>query len=466
MALIIIGGGIVGLSIAYYTSLSDPTRDITIIDSETSLLLSASGFSGGYIVRDWFSPSVLPLAELSFMLHRELAGEFDGAKEWGYTASTAFSAVYTQTIDAKGTGKGRDGLIQKEVKQVRGEDWLLHGTSRADVARKYISALAKTESGGDVARDELLRPDGTPVWANLPAGGGVFEKISTAEGCAQVEPRELCEWLLAQCRARGVRVRLSTTATGFVRKSRGTFEGVVVEQRGTDGVRREVLLCKDVVVAAGCWSPRVFDTLVGRKMNPSVRPLPGYSMVVRSPRYSRSIFQQNDSLSTVEMSHATFYPPTKDWKYSPEAMARMTRSGKPEIYIAGLNDERLALPALAGQSRAMMDKRKLDDLKKTALTLTGNTILGKNEDPDDLELVRKGLCFRPVSTSGVPIISPVKDIQSSTGGGLYVATGHGPWGITLSLATGFIMAEMLEGKDTSISVAPFALTEDGLRARL
>ncbi|KAI1609276.1 FAD dependent oxidoreductase [Exophiala viscosa] len=458
MSLVVVGGGIVGLAIAYYVSLTDPSRKIFILDSEKELFLSASGYSGGFIVRDWFSHTVLPLAELSFRLHRDLADAQNGRKQWGYTPSIGYSLV----MEDNSTGQ-----------KVRGEDWLLHGTSRAEVARKYAS-LAKPEpeskSQQRVDRDSLLRPDGSPLWANIPTGG-VLEKISSPSGCAQVEPRQLCEWLLQRCRDRGVELHLSTKITGLSHDSAGNVVGVRVEKRAADGVktRRALIHCKDVVISAGCWTPRVFETLTGKKMSIGITPLPGYSITVRSPRYSRPILEVDEAGNEAETSHSIFCPPGRNWQYSPEAMARQTREGKPEVYVAGLNNESHRLPELAGQSKQLMEKFLRDDLKRTAVTLVGK-LEGLSQSPvDDLEIVREGLCFRPVSESGKPIISRVEDIVTKGGGGLYVASGHGPWGITLSLATGFVMAEVLQGKNPSVSLDEFRLqpqTSAHLQARL
>lgn len=459
MSLVIVGGGIVGLAIAYYVTLTEPGREVVILDSEESLFLSASGYSGGFIVRDWFSPAVLPLAELSFRLHRELADAHDGRSQWGYTPSIGYSLV----VQDNGTGQ-----------KVRGEDWLLHGTSRAEVARKDASLSLSSsssdpppsslrsvpESNAAANRDPLLRPDGSPVWANIPAGG-VLEKISSPAGCAQVEPRQLCEWLLRRCRERGVQVQLATKPVAFVRDSTGQIHGLRVQKRAAGGpspVQRALIPCKDVVIAAGCWTPRVFERLVGKKMTIGIRPLPGYSITLRSPRYQRPILEVDETGHKVETSHSIFCPPGRDWQYSPEAMARQTREGKPEVYVAGLNDENLALPELAGQSKQLVEKQLMDDLKRTAVMLVGRLWDGQSQSPiDDLEVVREGLCFRPVSDSGKPIISRVDNLVTKRGGNLYVASGHGPWGITLSLATGFVLAELLQGKKPSVSLDAFSL---------
>jgi glycine/D-amino acid oxidase-like deaminating enzyme len=459
-SLIILGGGIIGLSIAYYASLSQPSRKIIVVDSERSLLLSASGFSGGYLVRDWFSSAVLPLAELSFQLHRSLAEANDGRSRWGYSESIAYSLVMELAGSETGT------------KLARGEDWLLHGTSRADVARQYVSAapsqpeMDKQHDGA--GRDSLLRQDESPVWANMPAQC-TLEKISSPSGCAQVEPRQLCEWLIQECRSRGVQFCLGTKTLGTKKNAYGEVSGLHVEQSAAESQKRQqfVLPCKDIVISAGCWTPRVFETLVGKKMSTGIRPLPGYSRVVRSPRFNRPIRQVNDDGTSVDMSHAIFCPPTPNWTYSPECMARYSRDGRPEIYIAGLNDESIALPEVASDTKGLMERSKLDDLGRTAIALTGAMRQGSVVE-DDLELVREGLCFRPVSESGLPIITRVDNLNTTAGGSLYVASGHGPWGIALSLGTGFVMAEMLNGIKPREVVDEFDLKKspEFLRAHL
>ncbi len=452
MALVVIGGGVIGLSIAYFSSLHDPCREIIIVDSEEQLLLSASGFSGGYIVRDWFSPSVIPLAELSYTLHRELAEKNDGKHQWGYTESISYSASVEQ----------RDSTGRATGKKVRGEDWLLTGNSRAEVARLHARV---SQPDSLVQSDPLLRPDGSPIWANVPADWKL-ERISSPEGCAQVEPRELCEWLIKQCTLRGVKILLGTKVTGFLTGQNGSTVGLRATRKPSQSNKVEVLTlkCKDIVLAAGCWTPQVYGTLLGKEMSPTIKPLPGYSLVVRSPRYSRSILHADHQGKQTDMSHAVFFPPGQSWSYSPECMARLTRSGKPEIYVAGLNDETLALPEMAGQTKELIKRAAIDDLKRTAISLTGNTQTGSNIE-DDLEIVREGLCYRPVSTSGVPIIGKVPNVHVNGTGGVYVAAGHGPWGVTLCFGTGLVVSELLQGRRPSADLSHFGV-QVPLQARL
>lgn len=74
-------------------------------------------------------------------------------------------------------------------------------------------------------------------------------------------------------------------------------------------------------------------------------------------------------------------------------------------------------------------------------------------------------CFRPVSSKGSPIIGLVSNEQlgedltdNSGSSGVYLAVGHGPWGVSNSLGTGLVMSELIEGKTPSANVEPLGLT--------
>jgi glycine/D-amino acid oxidase-like deaminating enzyme len=129
-----------------------------------------------------------------------------------------------------------------------------------------------------------------------------------------------------------------------------------------------------------------------------------------------------------------------------------------EIYIAGLNSSSIPLPNLATDSK--IDPMSIGNLKKTAKRLLGTKL-----DAEDLEIVREGLCFRPATKKGVPIIARIPDKKLGAGmktrggieGGIFLAAGHGPWGISNSLGTGKVMAEMMMGKKTSVDISGLGL---------
>jgi len=150
------------------------------------------------------------------------------------------------------------------------------------------------------------------------------------------------------------------------------------------------------------------------------------------------------------LCHAVFR--TEEPKYSPEIFSRIGG----EIYIAGLNSSSLDLPDLP--TKAKVSPAAIETLVSTARELI-EARGGK------LEVVRESLCFRPITTSGRPMLGRISDAKLDPGvktrvgaeGGVFVATGHGPWGISLSLGTGKVMAEIIQGRPVSADVSSLAV---------
>ena len=155
---VILGGGIIGVSTAYFLSQSPeiPASSIHIVEAAPELFASASGFAAGFCAKDWYSSSVAPLGELSFNLHKKLAHENNGKENWGYSRSTG-------TSFAEGPRRGE-----------RGDEWLNEGASRADVAGQHEFKGGKgpawlTRGSGDSV-DIISEDDSTAqvcVWSNL-----------------------------------------------------------------------------------------------------------------------------------------------------------------------------------------------------------------------------------------------------------------------------------------------------------
>ncbi len=99
------------------------------------------------------------------------------------------------------------------------------------------------------------------------------------------------------------------------------------------------------------------------------------------------------------------------------------------IYLAGLNSSTYPLPKVADQR--VIDKNSIETLKRTAGRLLGE---------GGFDVVREGVCWRPVGGRGVPIVKEIEE-------GVVVAAGHGAWGISGSLGTGWCVGEMVEGRD-------------------
>ncbi|KAK4890181.1 hypothetical protein LTR27_011063 [Elasticomyces elasticus] len=441
-AVVILGGGIIGFSIAYYLSNNQQYKGrIHIVDAADRLFESASGYAGGFLARDWFDEKATPLGELSFRLHRQLADQHDGQRRWGYLGSH----VYSLALDDAPAG-------------VRGEDWLLAGTSRAQAAGR------RREYGNVSAPGEAVNENGTPAWM-APQTGASWDPIAGIDDCAQVEPRKLCEFLLAECEKRGVSVDLNTRATKVAKGTTGRAS--VVELEATTGSSRPTSLsCSNIVVAAGCWTPRVWETLFPRSpVEVKIDGLAGHSVLYRTPRYTKPFLNSAYGLGEQgqgkdqHISYAIYCPPTKSWTYSPEAYARLDGDGKPEIWIGGLNDNStdLPLPNLPTDSKKLMNPARLAELRRAAVQLTGMSKPGGEAAEDDLEVVSEALCFRPVSQTGVPIIQQIPQralgLEGGSGAKIWIASGHGPWGISMSLGTGVVVSDLIVGRKPSVDVS-------------
>ena len=89
MRAIIIGGGAIGASTAYY--LAGRGTDVVVVE-RSAVACAASGKSGGFLALDWCDGTpVEGLARRSFMLHAELSEGLRG--DWGYRRMTTYSGT-------------------------------------------------------------------------------------------------------------------------------------------------------------------------------------------------------------------------------------------------------------------------------------------------------------------------------------------------------------------------------------
>jgi len=228
--------------------------------------------------------------------------------------------------------------------------------------------------------------------------------------------------------------------------SSGTLSSITITSSTTS--EPTILPCTRLIITAGAWTPHVFRSLFPALHTPiPITPLAGYSLLIQSPRWS-----VGDELHPERGGcHAVFT--TDPSGYSPEIFSRAGG----EIYIAGLNSSTIPLPAVATERK--IDAKSIEVLKRTARRLLGKGE-GEEVEEDDLVVLREGLCFRPVGRGG-PIVGPVGGkvlgVGMGEGDGVWIAAGHGPWGISLSLGTGRVVAEMVEGRETSADVGGLEL---------
>lgn len=92
-------------------------------------------------------------------------------------------------------------------------------------------------------------------------------------------------------------------------------------------------------------------------------------------------------------------------------------------------------PLPPGTSTVSLSEPSVDRLKKCMAILSPAIAEG--------EIVSINLCYRPVTSSGYPFVSPLPAVSNA-----WVCAGHGPWGITLAPGSGKVASEMILGKAT------------------
>ena len=416
---VILGTGIIGVSAAYYLSKHQPGSTIHLVESAPELFSSASGHAGGFLARDWFQPTVAALGALSFEEHRRLAKEHGGRDKWAYSPSTSIG--YSAVAADKGVKK-------------RGDDWLRAGTSRAN------AAPASGSKKGTL-----------PGWLKRVPGDDI-EVISEEGAAAQLDPLPFCMFLLKESMARGVRLHHPARAVSVkTDEATGQVSGARVVKSSTKEVIE--IPCTRIIITAGAWSPEVFRTLFQRSsLKLPVTSLAGHSIIVKSPRWRGG--EQDKDCHAVYTSHDAFCP---------EIFARVDGN----IYFAGLNSAVIPLPS--GPEGAKVIPAEMAKVKGAAREL-----LGDKKGEDDLQVVKEALCFRPVTSWGTPIVGRIPDEQLGAGvstrpgaeGGVYLATGHGPWGISMSVGTGVVLAELVQGRPLSADISALGFDEKVIRAKL
>ncbi|KAK4247793.1 FAD dependent oxidoreductase [Corynascus novoguineensis] len=410
---VILGAGIIGVSTAYYLSQHQDPTSVHLVEPSPELFSSASGYAGGFIAKDWFGPSLAALGALSFDEHRRLAEEHGGREKWGYSRSTCIS--YAASAAARDP-------------QSRGDDWLRHGTSRADAA--------------PVTQDSLI--GNTPVWLRRLEGDHI-ELISDEGTTAQVDPFLLCQFLLQECLKRGVKLHHPAKPISVSIDAKGELAGIRIVSTQPSSTETE-LPCARLIITAGSWTGQVYQMLFPKsELRVPIKSLAGHSLILKSPRWHSGLASNG--------CHAVFT--THNEGFCPEMFSRVGG----QIYFSGLNSSTIPLPD-ADAGKATPYKDDLAQLRQAAREILG----AGPEAEDDLEVVREGLCFRPVTAWGTPIVSRIRDEDLGNGvttrpgaeGGVFIAAGHGPWGIAMSLGTGVVLAEMVQGRELSADVSGLA----------
>ncbi|CEL51864.1 Putative oxidoreductase C1F5,03c OS=Schizosaccharomyces pombe (strain 972 / ATCC 24843) GN=SPAC1F5.03c PE=3 SV=1 [Rhizoctonia solani AG-1 IB] len=252
-------------------------------------------------------------------------------------------------------------------------------------------------------------------------------KIGDEQTTAQAHPFHLTQTLAKVAQSRGVQIHLGASASkiNFAPDS----DKVPIELVATKSDGSEIVIpATDVVFAAGPWTGVLARKLLGKKdagAAGTIEPSEPSSSVVLRPGVSRQI--TNHMLFT----GLTFGGRSRE----PEVYPRS--DGTVYLCGAGGEDESIPLPERADQVKPV--PAAIQRLKEAAAFVSADTFV-------DAQVVAEQCCFRPNSQTGLPVIGKVRE-------GIWMASGHGVWGIQNGPGTGKCLAELILGLPTSADIS-------------
>jgi glycine/D-amino acid oxidase-like deaminating enzyme len=165
MRALILGGGVVGTSIAY--RLASRGANVTVIE-RSGIACAASGKSGGFLAMDWCDGTpLMHLARRSFELHAELAQDLRG--DWGYRRMTTYAGMVGRP-SIRTSRRPLPGWISSEV-EINGRLGSANTTAQVHPAAFTKSMMHAAEERGAELRignvTGLLRRGGDVVGVDL-----------------------------------------------------------------------------------------------------------------------------------------------------------------------------------------------------------------------------------------------------------------------------------------------------------
>ena len=406
---LIIGGGPVGLSCAYYLLKSG--RKVTIIDAKEIGKGSGSG-NAGHIVPSHIIPLAAPgvvTSALKWML--DPAHSPFGMKVSLNPNYLSWLLKFVLACNESNVQKNLKPL--NELGQLSAKNFAqIVAEEKFDCSyqEKGLLFLYKTEKAlhDGQHEGEFMQKHGIPV--------SVYDKNKIHEiepaalddiiggvhftGDSHLNPAVFLKLLSNRVREMGAELLENTAVTGFesaggkvrvVRTGAGEFEA------------------EQVILAAGALSPSVAKDL---KLNIPIQPARGYSLTM--------------SANKIMPSHALILGERRIAVSPMDGVLRFT--GRLEVGNSNMEPNPVWLERIENSAREYLRLDEKLDVKETWAGL------------------------RPTTPDGVPIIG-----KSPKHENLFLATGHAMLGLSLGLGTGQVIAELLNGRDTALNVQPFQL---------
>jgi D-amino-acid dehydrogenase len=407
---LILGAGVIGLSCAW--QLLQAGRSVRIIDSKTPGAGSSHGNCGTLTpshAPPLAGPGVIAKA-LRWMFQNDaplyVKPRFDPAL-WAWMLRFARqcssehaerAAVHRAAILLQSRRLLDEFLGQTGIDCEYRNDGLLYAFRDQASLAEYANLPAQLAPLSLEAR--LLDQSETlalePALRKEIAGG----LLHTQDG--HLRPDRLIDGLVREVQHLGGIIETQAEATGFERRA-GRIEAVWLR-----GGRR--VQAAETVCALGAWSPQLFRQL---SINLPIQPGKGYSIT-----YSRPELCPQRPLVLKERSVCV-----TSWASGYRLGSTMEFAG----YDETLNERRLA--ALERAAREYLI------------------------EPMGPAVQERWYGWRPMTPDDLPLIGPVPGLK-----GIWLATGHGMLGVSMSAATGLMIRQMMLGQDVDLDPAPFAFS--------
>jgi len=404
---LIVGGGIVGLACAY--ALLRQGRQVTIIE-KGRVAGAASHGNCGTITPSHAAPLPmpgLPLKVLRWMTQAD--APFYLKPRWD-------PALFAWLLRALGRCNRQDF---ERTAAIKGE--LLMASRRQIgewIAREGMACGFEAIGTLYVFRD-LAAFDAFGWHATLLTQLGMAVERKDAGQLAAMEPALNENVVAGYFQPQDAHLRPDRYAAELARVVR-RMGGTIIEHREVDGWLRdgdavtgvvcggERLSADVVLLAAGSWSPLM---LRGLDLSLPVQPGKGYSITYDRPSIAPRI--------PLVLKERSVCVTAWDDGY---------RLGS-TMEFAGYDDS--------------LNRVRLDALRRGAAEYL--------REPQGPQVREEWFGWRPMTPDDLPIIGPVAGRK-----GLWLATGHGMLGVSMSAMTGELVAAMLCGQETPINPRPFS----------
>ncbi|KAF9732067.1 hypothetical protein PMIN02_004123 [Paraphaeosphaeria minitans] len=389
--IVIIGGGIIGSTTAYFlsqhASFNKERDSITLLEA-TKIAGGASGKAGGLLAL-WAYPSCI--VPLSYKLHQELAEKHGGVDRWGYRA------VHCGQVDMYGT-------LHKSKAPSSTDNERLDSVSLEKRSKKALG---------------LLRAAGVPRELDWVAAEGLkaYDEMGTPSTTAQVHPYQFTTSMASLAEEQGVNIVYGSAKN--ITQEAGAVKSVTYKPR--DGGEEKTLTADTIILTAGPWTKSIWP------MAP-ISALRAHSVTIK-PSRPVSAFCLFTSIDLPRRNARTSKTVT------PEIYARPNN----EVYACGEGDTLIPLPA--SSDLVEVDESRCQDIVDEVTSIS--------EELRDGEVTAKQACYLPnVSRGGGPMVGETK-VR-----GLLMGAGHTCWGIQNAPGTAKCLSELVwDGKVQSADLS-------------